>query len=107
MFVERYGDIIVEKNICRNFLLHLVSMHDFNLVSVVTIDKAMARMRELQRKRRRLQDPTREGKTPSSTTAPSQEQLTDKEAAAAITTMTSAAGGGATSRPRQHKRQKL
>ncbi|XP_036408552.1 polycomb protein suz12-A [Megalops cyprinoides] len=49
LFVEKCGPYIVEKNLCRNFLLHLVSMHDFNLVSIVTIDKAMARMRELQR----------------------------------------------------------
>ncbi|XP_036404468.1 polycomb protein suz12-B isoform X1 [Megalops cyprinoides] len=48
LFVERCGPQIVEKNLCRNFLLHLVSMHDFNLVSVATIDKAMARLREMQ-----------------------------------------------------------
>ncbi|KAJ8251644.1 hypothetical protein GJAV_G00223590 [Gymnothorax javanicus] len=50
LFVEKCGPYIVEKNLCRNFLLHLVSMHDFNLVSILTIDKAMARMRELQRR---------------------------------------------------------
>ncbi|KAJ8404218.1 hypothetical protein AAFF_G00339910 [Aldrovandia affinis] len=48
LFVEKCGPYIVEKNLCRNFLLHMVSMHDFNLVSIVTIDKAMARMREMQ-----------------------------------------------------------
>lgn len=48
LFVEKCGPYIVEKNLCRNFLLHLVSMHDFNLVSIVTIDKAMTRMREIR-----------------------------------------------------------
>lgn len=46
LFVENYGSIIVEKNLCRNFLLHLVSMHDFGLVSTLTIDRAMARLRQ-------------------------------------------------------------
>ncbi|XP_041077876.1 polycomb protein SUZ12-like isoform X2 [Polyodon spathula] len=49
-FVEKCGQQINEKNLCRNFLLHLVSMHDFNLVSTVTIDKAMARLREMQQR---------------------------------------------------------
>ncbi|KAJ8363506.1 hypothetical protein SKAU_G00123370 [Synaphobranchus kaupii] len=48
VFVEKCGPYITEKNLCRNFLLHLVSMHDFNLVSTGTIDKAMARLREMQ-----------------------------------------------------------
>ncbi|XP_061080735.1 polycomb protein suz12-B-like [Conger conger] len=48
LFVEKCGPYIVEKNLCRNFLLHLVSMHDFNLVSIVTIDRAMERMRAMQ-----------------------------------------------------------
>uniref|UniRef100_A0A8C9U033 SUZ12 polycomb repressive complex 2 subunit n=1 Tax=Scleropages formosus TaxID=113540 RepID=A0A8C9U033_SCLFO len=48
LFVEKCGAQIIEKNLCRNFLLHLVSMHDFNLISVLTIDKAMARLRAMQ-----------------------------------------------------------
>uniref|UniRef100_A0AAR2JRR5 Polycomb protein VEFS-Box domain-containing protein n=1 Tax=Pygocentrus nattereri TaxID=42514 RepID=A0AAR2JRR5_PYGNA len=48
LFVEECGSIIMEKNLCRNFLLHLVSMHDFGLVSTVTIDKAMALLRQGQ-----------------------------------------------------------
>uniref|UniRef100_A0A673D1A6 Uncharacterized protein n=1 Tax=Sphaeramia orbicularis TaxID=375764 RepID=A0A673D1A6_9TELE len=38
LFVEDCGAHIVRRNLCRNFLLHLVSMHDFNLVSTATID---------------------------------------------------------------------
>lgn len=48
LFVEKYGSIILEKNLCRNVLLHLVSMHDFGLVSTMTIDKAMALLRQGQ-----------------------------------------------------------
>uniref|UniRef100_A0A8C9VKH8 SUZ12 polycomb repressive complex 2 subunit b n=1 Tax=Scleropages formosus TaxID=113540 RepID=A0A8C9VKH8_SCLFO len=48
LFVEKCGLYIIERNLCRNFLLHLISMHDFNLVSIATIDKAMARLREIE-----------------------------------------------------------
>lgn len=48
LFAENHGSHIVKHNLCRNFLLHLVSMHDFNLVSTLTIDRAMARLRLLQ-----------------------------------------------------------
>ncbi|XP_010871257.1 polycomb protein suz12-B isoform X1 [Esox lucius] len=47
-FVEKCGAYIVRRNLCRNFLLHLVSMHDFNLVSVATIDRAMSRLRDIK-----------------------------------------------------------
>lgn len=45
LFTEHNGAHIVKRNLCRNFLLHLISMHDFNLVSTPTIDRAMARLR--------------------------------------------------------------
>lgn len=48
LFAEDSGAHIIRRNLCRNFLLHLVSMHDFNLVSTVTIDRAMARLRQIQ-----------------------------------------------------------
>lgn len=48
LFAEKNGEHIVRHNLCRNFLLHLVSMHDFNLVSTLTIERAMARIRLLQ-----------------------------------------------------------
>uniref|UniRef100_A0A669B6P2 SUZ12 polycomb repressive complex 2 subunit b n=1 Tax=Oreochromis niloticus TaxID=8128 RepID=A0A669B6P2_ORENI len=48
LFVENRGAHIIRRNLCRNFLLHLVSMHDFNLVSTSTIDRAMARLRQIQ-----------------------------------------------------------
>ncbi|XP_029014996.1 polycomb protein suz12-B-like [Betta splendens] len=48
LFAEHHGSYIVKQNLCRNFLLHLVSMHDFNLVSTLTIDRAMSRLRLIQ-----------------------------------------------------------
>lgn len=48
LFVENRGAHIIRRNLCRNFLLHLVSMHDFNLVSTATIDRAMAQLRQIQ-----------------------------------------------------------
>lgn len=48
LFVEDCGAHIAHRNLCRNFLLHLVSMHDFNLVSTATIDRAMAQLRQIQ-----------------------------------------------------------
>lgn len=48
LFAENRGAHIIRRNLCRNFLLHLVSMHDFNLVSTATIDRAMARLRQIQ-----------------------------------------------------------
>lgn len=53
LFVETCGPRIVERCLCRNFLLHLVSMHDFNLINLNTIDKVMARLGELQQKLQR------------------------------------------------------
>lgn len=49
LFAEVHGLHIVQKQLCRNFLLHLVSMHDFNLVTTATIDAAMATLRRLQK----------------------------------------------------------
>ncbi|XP_030645872.1 polycomb protein suz12-A [Chanos chanos] len=63
MFVENCGLTIVEKNLCRNFLLHLVSMHDFNLVNTVTIDKAMARLRDIQKQVQLKQQGDGQGQT--------------------------------------------
>lgn len=48
LFVENCGPHIAHRNLWRNFLLHLVSMHDFNLVTTATIDRAMTRLREIQ-----------------------------------------------------------
>ncbi|KAL2087129.1 hypothetical protein ACEWY4_018188 [Coilia grayii] len=48
LFVENCGPHIIRRNLRRNFLLHLVSMHDFNLVTIATIDRAMARLHEIK-----------------------------------------------------------
>ncbi|KAM8945298.1 polycomb protein SUZ12 [Pelodytes ibericus] len=49
-FVENFGPKIIKKNLCRNFMLHLVSMHDFNLITITTIDKAVSKLRDLESK---------------------------------------------------------
>uniref|UniRef100_A0A665TEQ0 Polycomb protein suz12-B-like n=1 Tax=Echeneis naucrates TaxID=173247 RepID=A0A665TEQ0_ECHNA len=61
LFAQNHGAYIVKQNLCRNFLLHLISMHDFNLVSTLTIDQAMAQLRLIrsqatQRERDRQED---------------------------------------------------
>lgn len=48
LFAELHGVHIVQRKLSRNLLLHLVSMHDFNLINTRTIDRAMARLRLLQ-----------------------------------------------------------
>ncbi|XP_015244045.1 PREDICTED: polycomb protein suz12-B-like [Cyprinodon variegatus] len=48
LFVEKCGAHIIRRNLCRNFLLHLVSMHDFNLVVTKDIDDAMIALRKIQ-----------------------------------------------------------
>lgn len=48
LFTENRGAHIIRRNLCRNFLLHLVNMHDFNLVNTSTIDRAMARLQQIQ-----------------------------------------------------------
>ncbi|XP_076149879.1 polycomb protein suz12-B [Alosa pseudoharengus] len=48
LFVDTCGPHIIRRNLCRNFLLHLVSMHDFNLVTIATIDRTMTRLHEIE-----------------------------------------------------------
>uniref|UniRef100_A0A673K0H1 Uncharacterized protein n=1 Tax=Sinocyclocheilus rhinocerous TaxID=307959 RepID=A0A673K0H1_9TELE len=48
LFVENYGPYIIRRNLFRNFLLHLVNLHDFNIVTTATIDRAMAHMKEME-----------------------------------------------------------
>ncbi|XP_056143702.1 polycomb protein suz12-A [Lampris incognitus] len=55
LFVEQRGAHIIQYNLCRNFLLHLISMHDFNLVSTLTINQVMARLRLMQNKMQAVQ----------------------------------------------------
>lgn len=56
LFVENCGAHIIRRNLCRNFLLHLVSMHDFNLVNTSTIDRAMSQLRQIQEELKDTED---------------------------------------------------
>uniref|UniRef100_A0AAQ5ZP35 Polycomb protein VEFS-Box domain-containing protein n=1 Tax=Amphiprion ocellaris TaxID=80972 RepID=A0AAQ5ZP35_AMPOC len=55
LFAENHAAVIVKHSLCRNFLLHLISMHDFNLISTLTINQAMARLRLLQSQKSRAE----------------------------------------------------
>lgn len=68
LFVENYGQKIIKKNLCRNFMLHLVSMHDFNLISIMSIDKAVTRLREMQQKLEK-----------GESTSPTNEEITEEQ----------------------------
>lgn len=68
LFAEIHGPYIVRHKFCRNFLLHLVSMHDFNLINTATIDAAMSRLRGLQKRN-----------APKETDKPDQEEEEDEE----------------------------
>ncbi|XP_058845718.1 polycomb protein SUZ12-like isoform X2 [Acipenser ruthenus] len=102
-FVEKCGQQINEKNLCRNFLLHLVSMHDFNLVSIVTIDKAMARLREMQQ--RLEKDELAEKTSPAPTDEPNWENGSGIETP--TSERISETDISASGVPKQNKRQKL
>ncbi|XP_075034174.1 polycomb protein SUZ12 [Mixophyes fleayi] len=58
LFVENFGPKIIKKNLCRNFMLHLVSMHDFNLITISTIDRAVSKLRDMQYKMEKGESPT-------------------------------------------------
>lgn len=60
LFAEHHGARIIQHDLCRNFLLHLISMHDFNLINTLTIDRAMARLRLIQNQATPQRDTERE-----------------------------------------------
>lgn len=45
-FIDNYSQILKEKNLERNFLLHLVNLHDFNLITSSQIEEITAKLRE-------------------------------------------------------------
>lgn len=50
LFVENYGEKIIKKNLFQNAMLPLVSRHDFNLFSIMSVDKAVTKFCEMQQK---------------------------------------------------------
>ncbi|KPP69909.1 polycomb protein SUZ12-like [Scleropages formosus] len=104
LFVEKCGAQIIEKNLCRNFLLHLVSMHDFNLISVLTIDKAMARLRAMQQHGEEEEAPgPAEEEEPQETTQNGSHSPSPADRACRSDDPVAASTDG----PKQAKRQKL
>lgn len=45
-FIDNYSQRLKEKNLERNFLLHLVNLHDFNLITSSQIEEITAKLRE-------------------------------------------------------------
>lgn len=45
-FIDNYSRDLKEKNLERNFLLHLVNLHDFNLITSSQIEEITGKMRE-------------------------------------------------------------
>uniref|UniRef100_A0A669BGN0 SUZ12 polycomb repressive complex 2 subunit a n=1 Tax=Oreochromis niloticus TaxID=8128 RepID=A0A669BGN0_ORENI len=76
LFAEHHAAVIVKRNLCRNFLLHLISMHDFNLISTLTINQAMARLPEIVRLRLGFKVTARLERHKDSRTEDSQRQVT-------------------------------
>ena len=48
-FVHDYGAQIVEKNLYRNFLLHLVNLNDFNILSRTHLLQTMELLDQLRK----------------------------------------------------------
>lgn len=61
LFAQNHSSVMVEQNLQQNFLLHLVSMHDFNLITTHTIDQAMSRLRLLHTQTLHRDDEDEEG----------------------------------------------
>ncbi|CAL1528975.1 unnamed protein product [Lymnaea stagnalis] len=47
-FVEEHGEEIIRKNLCRNFLLHLVNLFDFSLIRPEVVQRAYAMLENLR-----------------------------------------------------------
>uniref|UniRef100_UPI0035900A4F polycomb protein SUZ12 isoform X2 n=1 Tax=Myxine glutinosa TaxID=7769 RepID=UPI0035900A4F len=47
LFVDAWGPRLQELGLWRNLLLHLISLHDFNLIGQAALEAAMARLRKL------------------------------------------------------------
>lgn len=47
-FVDEHGEEIIEKNLRRNFLLHLVNLFDFGLIRPDVLQRTYARLENLR-----------------------------------------------------------
>ena len=45
-FIDKYSQELKDKNLERNFLLHLVNLHDFNLITSSQIEEITGKLRE-------------------------------------------------------------
>uniref|UniRef100_A0A3Q2QAF7 SUZ12 polycomb repressive complex 2 subunit n=1 Tax=Fundulus heteroclitus TaxID=8078 RepID=A0A3Q2QAF7_FUNHE len=56
LFAKHNAAAILERNLGRNFLLHLISMHDFNLINTLTVNSAMALLHNALQSQRAKRD---------------------------------------------------
>ncbi|KAM4535480.1 polycomb protein suz12-B-like [Fundulus diaphanus] len=56
LFAKHNAAAILEHNLSRNFLLHLISMHDFNLINTLTVNNAMALLQNVLQSQRPKRD---------------------------------------------------
>lgn len=47
-FVEEHGNEILEKNLSRNFLIHLVNLFDFSLIRPEVVQRSYAMLENLR-----------------------------------------------------------
>ncbi|XP_078729095.1 polycomb protein SUZ12 isoform X2 [Lampetra fluviatilis] len=50
LFVEQWGPRLLEMGLFQNLLLHLISLHDFNLIGQASVQAAMLRLRRLRQR---------------------------------------------------------
>ena len=47
-FMEEHGEAIVKKNLCRNFMLHMVNLFDFSLIGPDIVQRTMSVLENLK-----------------------------------------------------------
>ncbi|KAI8483379.1 Polycomb protein suz12 [Branchiostoma belcheri] len=75
-FVEEKGVWIVQRNLVRNMLLHLVNLYDFSLISSSVVQQTIARLRKMEAEvaATAANEPTQNSTAPSTATSPDQPQ---------------------------------
>ena len=46
--MEQLGETLVEKQLCRNFMLHMASLQDFGLIKAETMYRTVMQLRQIE-----------------------------------------------------------
>ena len=68
-FVEEYGPKIINLNLSRNFILHVINLYDFGLIRPDVVQRTMARFVALQNQMREAKNGTGQPQLSASSTA--------------------------------------